>query len=512
MDTRIKKLQTKIKDLQDQYGELISSVEDIYDTINNLKHPASIPEHQKTKTTSQKSFQKPINKPDDLTKFLEYLHPYLPELQDNHIARKEYIAYFQSITQPEREKILNTCLGLSKFDKKILSKPKLFSILESSLSEYHKKLVLGKWQMLNKMDTNDTEYFKLSQWIDTITTIPFNNYHTPEYISKPAYEVLARARDTLSGVIYGQLEAKQHILEIIGRMISNPATSGQVFAVEGEPGIGKTTLIKDGLSKVLGLPFVFISLGGCSDGSYLYGENYCYVGSKPGMIVQSLKSVRCMNPIFYFDELDKVSTTERGQEIINTLVHLTDFVQNTTFQDHYLDGIPIDLSRAIFIFSFNDRSRISPILLDRMNIIKMMGYNYKEKRKIMLKYLLPKILLKFYSGNSASGIQCKIGKNKDEKRYIMKKLIGYNGNSGSNNSGNSGNSGNSVKLPGEGKMLNIHQIMMRRRGIMKKKHVDSGVRLIEQRLEKCIARIVVNNLDKPKATKATKIVITKDMI
>lgn len=518
MDTRIKKLQNKIKDLQDQYRELTSSVEDIYDTINDFKNPEPTlshnPIHHTTKQSIQKPIQKSIQKPDnkssndDITKFIEYLKTYFPESKEDQTTRKEYLTYFQELNNPDRKSLLNTCAALTTFDKTFSSKPKLFHILESSISEYHKKMVLGKLQILNKMDTNDTEYFKLSQWIDNITTIPFNNYQTPEYISKPPYEVITTARATLDNVIYGQSTAKQHILEIIARMISNPATCGQVFAVEGEPGIGKTTLIKHGLSKVLGLPFIFISLGGCSDGSYLYGENYSYVGSKPGMIIQSVKSARCMNPIFYFDELDKVSATDRGLEIINTLVHLTDFSQNSTFLDHYMDGIPIDLSRAIFIFSFNDRSRISPILLDRMEIIKMMGYNYKEKRKIMMDYLLPKIIPKFYSSNSGK-IECKIGENKEDKRYIIKKLICYSGKVVQRNS----------------KMLNIHQIIMRRRKLMKKQKLkqklNSGVRLIEQRLEKCIARLVMNNLETNKLDKSDlkrsikrsrKIVITKEIV
>ena len=97
--------------------------------------------------------------------------------------------------------------------------------------------------------------------------------------------------------------------------------------------------------------------------------HFTYEGSKWGRIVEILIESKCMNPIFYFDELDKVSNTDKGQEIINLLIHLTDYTQNTHFMDDYMDGIVIDLSRATFIFSFNDKSKISPILLDRMELI-----------------------------------------------------------------------------------------------------------------------------------------------
>ena len=119
----------------------------------------------------------------------------------------------------------------------------------------------------------------------------------------------------------------------------------------GPMGNGKTTLVKEGIAKMINRPFEFISLGGATDSCYLDGHSYTYEGSIPGKIVDIVKKAKCMNPVIYFDELDKVSETPKGEEIINLLIHLTDFSQNDHFIDKYYNNIPIDLSKALFIFS-----------------------------------------------------------------------------------------------------------------------------------------------------------------
>ena len=129
-----------------------------------------------------------------------------------------------------------------------------------------------------------------------------------------------------------------------------------------------------------------------TNGSALLGHSYTYVGSVWGRIVDGLIQSKCMNPIFFFDELDKVSLTERGQEIISVLTHLADATQNHKFYDEYFQGIPLDLSRAMFVFTFNNENRIDRILRDRIHIIKTNALQLPEKVVISQKYLLPPIL------------------------------------------------------------------------------------------------------------------------
>lgn len=202
--------------------------------------------------------------------------------------------------------------------------------------------------------------------------------------------------DVLDESIYGHETAKNQILKIIGQWM-NGEQSGYCFGFEGSPGVGKTSLAKRGLANCLkdengvSRPFAFIALGGSCNGSTLEGHSYTYVNSTWGRIVDILMDSKCMNPIIYIDELDKVSKTEHGKEIIGILMHLIDTTQNNGFQDKYFSGIDIDLSKALFIFSYNDASQIDSILLDRIHRIKFDNLSVSEKLVISRKYILPEI-------------------------------------------------------------------------------------------------------------------------
>ena len=197
--------------------------------------------------------------------------------------------------------------------------------------------------------------------------------------------------------IYGQKDAKHAVRQLIGQWI-NGEMEGAVFGFQGPPGTGKTTLAKEGLAQCLldddgtARPFAFIALGGSTNGSTLEGHGYTYAGSRWGRIVETIMESGCMNPIIYFDELDKVSATANGREIISILTHLTDPVQSDCFCDKYFDGIKIDLSKALIIFSYNDADAIDPILAERITEIRFKNLVKQEKIKIGQDFLLPKIL------------------------------------------------------------------------------------------------------------------------
>ena len=183
-----------------------------------------------------------------------------------------------------------------------------------------------------------------------------------------------------------------HILQVLGKWIRNPKSHGNVLALQGPMGNGKTTLVKEGIAKSINRPFAFIALGGASDSSYFDGHSYTYEGSHWGRIIDILIESKCMNPIIYFDELDKISETHKGEEITHLLTHLTDPSQNSLFQDNYFPGIHIDLSKALFIFSFNDENRIDRILKDRMYVINTKGFKTDDKLLICKEYIIPEIL------------------------------------------------------------------------------------------------------------------------
>ena len=181
-------------------------------------------------------------------------------------------------------------------------------------------------------------------------------------------------------------------MQLVSQWISNPRSMSKVLGIAGPPGTGKTTLVRHGIAKALGRPFVQISLGGATDSCTLNGHSYTYEGATWGKIVGTLMQARTMNPVIFFDELDKVSESKTGQEIIGLLIHLTDATQNDQFVDRYFEGVPLDLSRALMIFSFNDKDRLCPILKDRMTVVSTESFSVEDKIQIATKHLLPAVL------------------------------------------------------------------------------------------------------------------------
>jgi ATP-dependent Lon protease len=225
--------------------------------------------------------------------------------------------------------------------------------------------------------------------------VPFGKYESlPINISDgvdKCHEFMEKAQKTLDNAVYGLNDAKIQIMQMLGQLITNPKALGTAIAIQGPMGTGKTTLVKEGISKILNRPFAFIALGGATDSSFLEGHSYTYEGSTWGKIVDLLIKCKSMNPVIYFDELDKISDTPKGEEIAGILTHLTDTSQNSEFHDKYFTEIDFDLSKCLFIFSYNDESKINPILKDRMYRIHTKGYSVKQKSVISNNYLLPKI-------------------------------------------------------------------------------------------------------------------------
>lgn len=304
------------------------------------------------------------------------------------------LGYFKrKLSNKEQLKIMSDLRELN--DKLYVDKPYRLTLLQSSLPPSMKAMVLQKVNQLSSMDPGDNEYYKLKNWVDSFMRIPFGKYKNisisiADGIDK-CNEFVVNAKKQLDQCVYGLGDAKMQIMQMVGQWISNPKSLGTAIAVKGPPGTGKTSLIKDGVSKILGREFAFIALGGCGDSSFLEGHSYTYEGSTYGKIVQILMESKCMNPVIYFDELDKVSDTARGQEIISLLTHLTDTTQNSQFRDKYFSETEFDLSKCLFIFSYNDENLVNPILKDRMYRIQTQGYDLKEKQIIAKNYMLPKI-------------------------------------------------------------------------------------------------------------------------
>ena len=301
--------------------------------------------------------------------------------------------FFEKLAPVEQKKIIKELREINKITR--IEKPYRLTLLESNMPTIFKAAAMKKIGSLRYMEPGSGEYYKIKNWVDTFMRIPFGKYdNLPVNISDGVdicHEFMSNAQKTLDEAVYGLNDAKMQIMQMLGQLVTNPAAIGTAIAIKGPPGTGKTTLVKEGISKILNRPFAFIALGGATDSSFLEGHGYTYEGSIWGKIVQILIDSKCMNPVIYFDELDKISDTPKGEEIAGILTHLTDTTQNNQFHDKYFAEIDFDLSKCLFIFSYNDESKINPILKDRMYRIQTKGYDKKQKTVISKQYMLPKI-------------------------------------------------------------------------------------------------------------------------
>jgi len=292
----------------------------------------------------------------------------------------------------------------------------MFKLLSMNISPETQSIVLARYNTLQSMDPGSGEYFKARAWLEKFSSLPLGIYkNIPVTLSDGTESCTAfmeRARRCLGEAIFGQEAAKIQILQFIASKITNPGAGGLSLLLAGPPGIGKTSLIKNGIAKAIGWPFQFISLGGDSDASTYTGHQLVYEGSHCGKIVNSLVTAKSMSMVMMFDELDKISATPKGEEVQNLLVHLTDSTQNSDFEDKYLSGITLDLSKILFTFSANNLEKIDRILLDRMVVIQLEGYTKKEKLSIAENFLLPTALKEV-------ALEEKVAVNSDVLEHIM---------------------------------------------------------------------------------------------
>ena len=320
---------------------------------------------------------------------------YMKQLNKMEKKENEYKYFRNHLSHKEQLSIVKELRNINK--KTIITKPFRISLLEyTSVPIEYKSIVLQKLNILESMKQDHSEYYKLSNWINTFMKIPFNKLKGIDVRLEDGLEktndFIVGSKRQLDNCVYGMNEPKEQIIQLLAQWITNPNIVGTAIGIGGPAGTGKTTLVREGISKIMCREFVFIALGGMTDASFLEGHSYTYEGSTWGKIIQSLIECKSMNPVIFFDELDKVSESSKGQEIINILIHLTDTSQNNEFRDKYFCDIALDLSKCLFIFSYNDETRISPILRDRMYSIKTRGYNVKEKTIISKGYLIPRML------------------------------------------------------------------------------------------------------------------------
>lgn len=252
-------------------------------------------------------------------------------------------------------------------------------------------------------------------WVRRVVALPLGVVHTPHYmrnIVSPGQKV-REARHIMDAVVDGHEEIKNEVSKLICQAVQGGTLQGGYsIGLEGPPGTGKTHFVRNALARALDRPMVSFQLGGASDVSYLMGQMYTYEGSKEGRLASALIETGVSNPIMYFDEVDKISETERGRELTAVLIHLIDPTSNSAMRDRYFHGIDLDFSKCLFVFSYNDPARVNPVLLDRIKRIRVQAPTTEERCAILNKYIVPRV---------AKRLSTKANIEKEALEYIVKR-------------------------------------------------------------------------------------------
>lgn len=369
------------------YSDKISS--DILVTIGDIENPGRLADMISSYIYLKTEDNQKILEALDLYDRLEILHVVLTEeievlkIEDkinqrvkgqiNKVQKEHYLREQIKAIQKELGQDEDSIAESEEYEMKIkkLKLPK--DINDKVLKE------VGR---LKKISPHSPETGVIRTYLDWIIDLPWNK-ETKEKID------LKKSRDILNEDHYGLKEVKERILEFIAIRKLTDSMKGPIICLVGPPGVGKTSIAKS-IAKSLNRKFVRMSLGGVRDEAEIRGHRRTYIGSMPGSIINQLKKAKSKNPVFLFDEIDKIANDYRGDPA-SALLEVLDPEQNSTFTDHYLD-IPFDLSKILFLTTANTTESIPAPLLDRMEVIRISGYTEEEKLQIALNYLLPKQL------------------------------------------------------------------------------------------------------------------------
>lgn len=331
-------------------------------------------------------------RPKDRMELFElfFVYRYMePNSEERLILKKEMrekLIQYKKVfiqTTKHKEKITNLEKKLSRNDELFELKS---SILQLECDEESREYLYNKYLMLENAEVKDEEYVKMKLVLKEALKLPFQRcMEIPQDVS--IMKLLKNVRDIFDQELYGMDNVKEQLMLFFNNKLCNPSIKGCCLGLVGPAGVGKTT-IAHCLAKILKLPFQQIPLGGLSTGESMKGHDSTYIGSRPGQIARSMMQLGHKNGILFLDEFDKISN---NIDIVNSMLHITDFTQNHQFRDNFFGELNIDLSSLWFICSMNEKPQ-NEILSDRIYFIDVDGYSFQDKKNILKNYVIPKII------------------------------------------------------------------------------------------------------------------------
>lgn len=266
-------------------------------------------------------------------------------------------------------------------------------VLNKNMPQYVKRITMAR---LEDLKSGNSEFYKNQTFIKKLIDFPWiseNDIDKFTLIKSNPIECkkfIQKAKTDMDSTVYGHENCKETIMELIGKWISNSNSMGKSIGLLGPPGVGKTLFAK-ALGKVLDIPYTSINIGGVDDGSYLTGHSFTYSSAQNGIIIDNMIKAGSSRCVMFFDEIDKAGLKHGVNEIMNILIHLTDPNSNDKFNDKFFQEINFPLNKVLFIFSYNDQSKIDKVLLDRIEQIEVTAYSLSDKIKIFNSHLLKEL-------------------------------------------------------------------------------------------------------------------------